>query len=293
MHGPSLPPPPTTARPHPAPPWPPELPEGANPLPKWPAWYGIVAFLVAFIGISVIVGILIAATGTDAEDPTPAATIIGTVLQDAMLVGTAFLFASFIAKPRPWHFGLRRTRLWPAVGWALLGLVSYYVFAGVYSAIVSPEGEQTVAQDLGVKDGIGFELAAAFVIIWLAPITEEIFFRGFFYRALRNRFAVWSAALIDGIVFGAIHFTGSDTLEILPILAVLGIVFCLVYEKTGSIYPVIALHCFNNTLAFMVAADGSPVIAAAFGVSLIVGCFFAPRFIGRGAPPLPRVISRS
>lgn len=285
-------PPPPPAPAHPPPPWPPELPDGANPLPRWPAWFGIVAFLVAFVAISLIVGILIAATGADADDPSPVATIVGTVVQDGLLVAAAVLFASFVARPRPWHFGLRRTRMWPAVGWALLALVAYYVFAGVYSAILSPEGEQTVAEDLGIKDGLGLEIAAAFVIIWLAPITEEIFFRGFFYRALRNRFAVWSAALLDGLVFGAIHFTGKDTLEILPILAVLGIVFCLVYEKTGSIYPVIALHCFNNTLAFIAAAGGSPEIGLAFGATLIAACFIAPQLIDRGAPPLPRVALR-
>ena len=116
--------------------------------------------------------------------------------------------------------------------------------------------------------------------------------RDSFYRSLRNRFSIWVAALLGGVLFGVIHYSGSDTLAILPILGVLGAIFCLVYEKTGSLYPVIALHGFNNTLAFIVAADGSPGIAVAFGVSLLVGCVLAPRYLGGGAPPLPGVISR-
>ena len=42
----------------------------------------------------------------------------------------------------------------------------------------------------------GFAVALAVIVV--APVAEEIFFRAFFYRALRTRLPVWSAALIDG-----------------------------------------------------------------------------------------------
>ena len=51
--------------------------------------------------------------------------------------------------------------------------------------------------------------AVALAVIVVAPVAEEIFFRAFFYRALRTRLPVWSAALIDGIVFGSLHFQGT------------------------------------------------------------------------------------
>ena len=59
-------------------------------------------------------------------------------------------------------------------------------------------------------------------MIVVAPVAEELFFRGFFYRALRTRLGVTSAALIDGAVFGALHFQGADTAIILPVIAVFG-----------------------------------------------------------------------
>ena len=101
-------------------------------------------------------------------------------------------------------------------------------------------------------------VAAGFMIVCIAPAAEEVFFRGFFYRALRSRWAPLSAAAIDGVLFGLIHFdfSGSDALLILPPLAVLGFIFCLVYEKTGSIYPVIAMHSINNSIAYGAQADG-------------------------------------
>ena len=51
-------------------------------------------------------------------------------------------------------------------------------------------------------------------------------------------------------------FAGADALLILPPLAVLGFIFCLVYERTGSLYPVIALHSINNSIAYAAQADG-------------------------------------
>ncbi|MCW3018185.1 MAG: hypothetical protein JWN10_493 [Solirubrobacterales bacterium] len=42
-------------------------------------------------------------------------------------------------------------------------------------------------------------------LLRIAPVVEEIFFRGLLYRALRNRLAVIPAAAIDGVIFGLGH----------------------------------------------------------------------------------------
>ncbi len=128
----------------------------------------------------------------------PTAIIVGTLLLDGSLVAVALLFASFVRRPQPWHFGLRRTPFWPAVGWAALGMFSFYVFAAIYSVAVQPDVEQTVAEDLGADEGTFGLVAAGFMIICVAPFAEEFFFRGFFYGALRTRFSVAAAAIIDG-----------------------------------------------------------------------------------------------
>ena len=55
-----------------------------------------------------------------------------------------------------------------------------------------------MAEDLGSDQGTFGLIAAGFMIVCVAPAAEEFFFRGFFYRALRSRFAVLGAAAIDG-----------------------------------------------------------------------------------------------
>ena len=262
--------------PTPPPPERPELPEGAAP--HWPAWYAGIGFLVALVLTLVVVGIVATATGASTSDENPTFTVVATFLQGVIFIGTAVLFASFSGRPRPEQFGLRRTRFWPTVGWAAVGLVSFYIVVALYTAIVQPDAEQTVAQDLGADQGTLGMIAAGFMVICVAPVAEEFFFRGFFYRALRSRYSVLGAALIDGILFGFIHwdFSTADGLLIIPPLAALGIMFCLVYERTGSLYPVIALHAFNNAIAFAVTVE-EPGVSLVLGPLMLLACTVAPR----------------
>jgi membrane protease YdiL (CAAX protease family) len=267
----------------PPPPEKPELPDGLAP--RWPAWYAAAGFMVALIGTLIAVGIVAAVTGATSDEEDPTFTIVATLIQSAIFIGTAVLFASLTRKPHLWHFGLRRARLWPTVGWTALGLFSFYVFAAAYTAAVQPDAEQTVAQDLGADEGSFGLIAAGFMVVCVAPVAEEFFFRGFFYRALRSRFSVLAAAAIDGALFGIIHFdfSSADALLILPPLAVLGFMFCLVYERTGSLFPVIALHAVNNALAFGVQAEGWGA-SAVFGPLMLVACLLVPRL----TPTAPR-----
>jgi membrane protease YdiL (CAAX protease family) len=262
--------------PPPPPPDRPELPEGTAP--RWPAWYAGVGFLVALIATLIVVGILAAATGATADDEDPTFTIVATFLQGLIFIGTAVLFASFTRKPKPEDFGLRPARFWPAAGWAALGMLTFYVLVALYSVIVQPDAEQSVAQDLGADQGTFGMIAAGFMVVCVAPVAEEFFFRGFFYRALRSRWTPLAAAAIDGLLFGVIHydFTGADALLILPPLILLGFIFCLVYERTGSIYPTIAMHALNNAIAFGVTIEDASV-SLVLGPLMLIACAAIPR----------------
>jgi hypothetical protein len=275
-----------TAYPHPRPPDPPELPDGASPWPKWPWWYGIVAglsgFVVAFFGAGVV-AVVVALFGGDTDGG--AFNQIATVVFDVCLVAAAVFFASRTVRPRLWHFGLRRTKFWSTLGWAALGMASFWVFAIAYSAAVRPKGEQETLDTLGVDKSTIALIGAAMLVIMVAPLAEELFFRAFFYRALRSRLPIWGAALIDGCLFGAIHYENPDTLPILPILGMLGVIFCLVYERTGNIFATIGLHAFNNTLAFGGGTDHWATAGIVGGTALVL-CMTVPRLLPAGAPAL-------
>src|SRR5918997_1361568 len=134
---------------HQPPPDPPEPPEGVEPSPRWPAWYALAGFGVFLILTLISQSILFGVTGTELDDPDPAVTVAGTFLMGVVAIGTATLFASFAARPRLSHFGLRRAPFWPTVGWAALGMGSFYFFAAIYGAAVQPDVEQRVTESLG------------------------------------------------------------------------------------------------------------------------------------------------
>jgi membrane protease YdiL (CAAX protease family) len=159
----------------------------------------------------------------------------------------------------------------------VLGYGAFMLTALVYTLVLAPDGQQSVADDLGVDESTLALVAAGVLIVVFAPIAEELFFRGFFYKALRSRFGVLTAAAIDGGVFGLIHYTGTETLELLPMLALLGFIFCLIYEKTGSLYTVIALHALNNSIAYGFEAENA-VVALILGSLILAACIAGPRF---------------
>jgi uncharacterized protein len=259
---------------------PPELPEAARP--AWPPWHAPVALFGAFAAISVA-GIplvpVIVIYGLS-EDVAGIVLLVLLLVQDSLLVLAALLLASSRLRLRPWHFGIRATSLWPTVGWTALAFALMLGFELGYIELL--QVDSTNVEELGEDSLIaGFAVATAVIVV--APIAEELFFRAFFYRALRTRLSVWPAALIDGAVFGSLHFQGADTAIILPVIAVFGVGQCLVYERTGSLFAVIAIHAgFNSVAMFPIV----PVFAVLIGAAVILACALAPLAAGRWPSPV-------
>lgn len=253
-------PPPSWGAPAP-PPENPELPLGVRrgeQRPRWKPWTAWVAFVGGFVLATMgflVLSVIGAAFGADVDDPPPSVTILATMFQNLALIGAALFFARMVARPRPWQFGLRGVRWKPAIGWTLVAWLGFIVFSAIWAAALDlGDEEDTLPDDLGIDESTVALIAVAFLVTVVAPVGEELFFRGFFFRALANWRGVWPAAIISGAVFGAIHAGGSPAGFLVP-LAVLGVVLCLLYWKTQSLYPPIVLHCLNNCLALGVTQD--------------------------------------
>ena len=270
------------AMPHPPPPDPraPERPDGISPFPRWPVWYGPAAFGCG-IAAATVLGAIVGAVSGGKLGTT--AGLILTLVLDAAFVAIAVLFASRTERPRPAHFGLRRAPFWRTVGWAALGWGCYFVVSAVYGSLVKDRHKQSILTEVKSDKGTALLLLLAFLAIVVAPAAEEFFFRGFFYRALRSRMSVLVAAVLDGLLFGAIHYEGPDSATLLPVLALLGFTFCLVYEKTGTLFATMTLHALNNTLAYGVSSHEWG-IALAFAVPMVTACAVLPRVLGSGLP---------
>ena len=251
--------------------------EGSGTADRWPAWFAFAGFAMAF-GAALLAATVVTTVdllaGGEAGQPSPWAVTGGVVLQDVALVLVAVGLARSRGRPTLADFGLTAAPPRRTVGFVALAWVVFYGFSAGYGALVEPEGQQQVLETLGADRSTMSLVGAGFVLVVLAPIAEEFFFRGFFYRALRNRLSVSTAATTVGVVFGLIHFTGAATLSLLPILALLGVTFCLLYEFTGTLYAPIALHAINNALALALTSQTSaaPTVAAALGALALTAC---------------------
>jgi uncharacterized protein len=266
-------------------------PASAEPSPDWPPWFGFVGFVAALMLTVVVVVLISAAAGMDADDESATLVIVATLVQSVFFVGAALVFARSVAAPRTWHFGLRRAPLWRTVGWATAGMIAFYVLTAIYSVLVDPSAKQEVTDSLGADEGTLGLVVAGLMVMVVAPFVEELFFRGFFYRALRTRYPLVVAAIVDGLVFGVIHFDfeGADGLLLLPPLAFLGAIFCFVYERTGTLWSVIGMHAFNNAVAFSAQADDFDgwQVAVVAGPLMLIACAVIPKLMRHGPAALP------
>lgn len=272
--------------------------DGGQPRPTdehpWRWWQGVLglgAGFVATVIIGAVIGVVAVLAGVRVDPSPPALTIVLVFVQDLCLIGAALGFAAFSGRPRAWQFGLRRVRFWPTVGWAATGVVAFVIFLVAYQLLVDPQGEQTIADDLGINRGVALLILGGLVTIVMAPVTEELFFRGFFYQSLRNSLGrglgrgvgIGSAAILTSALFMVVH-APTTPLVALPILGALGVMFCLVFEKTKSLYAVIALHALQNALSFSAVAENGAPVALGFGGAMLLGCILLPWLLGHHSP---------
>ena len=140
------------------------------------------------------------------------------------------------------QLGLRRFKP-SAFLWILAAIGAYLLFAIVYTAVFGQPKQKDVAEAFGAVP------IQVLLIVFAAPISEEVCFRGMLFGGLRERLPRLAAALISALIFGGLHATTG--LSAVPVLVAFGFILALLYEKTGSIVPGILLHMLNNSVALL------------------------------------------
>ena len=205
---------------------------------------GIVVGAVAVIVASGIVAIPFALAGADLDSG--GFIIVGTIVQDLMMIAAAYFVMADLGRPTARTFGLRPFKS-SAFGWIFAALVAYLVLTSIYTVLVDPPSEQLPNGLENADQNLLLAIATGTLLIVVAPFAEELFFRGFLYQAFRNSFGVLPGALLSAVIFGAIHLEFFKLVQ----LAILGVILALLFEKTKSLWSPIMLHALNNTLAYI------------------------------------------
>ena len=121
----------------------------------------------------------------------------------------------------------------------------------IHTAITDSEPAVHPVIEQVTSAGVADVAALVAVACIAAPLAEEIFFRGFLYPSIRDRFGVAGGAAVSSLLFASVHLGLPNQMATF----VLGVVFCLVYERAGTLVaPVVAHAIFNATqLAFVIA----------------------------------------
>jgi len=264
--------------------------------PPWRLWAAPVAIVVGFLLAELFTLIVYgvgASQGASVSSPTPAMEIVGSTVFDLGFILAALLMAQFAGGVRAAWFGFRRVRLRTAVATVLIAAVVYYALTDLYASLFALHAKDNLPRGFGLHRSHWAVAGTALFVCAVAPICEETFFRGFLFGVLRRLplhlgdrdLGPWVAAVIVAILFGLAH-TGSANPEYLIPLGFLGFLLCMVRWRTRSLYPGMALHSANNSIALAIQLHWSAGAAAALviGSWLVIAAVAGP--LGARRPAL-------
>ena len=175
-----------------------------------------------------------------------------------LLYGAVALAVSAAARLRGGHSwqALVGWHRWPGGGrlklfGALAGLVLAYGFAA--NALLSyayPASQEWVKLPQGAASIVLFGVLATA----MAPLTEELVFRGWIYTALRAKLGIAASVLVSSVLFALAHWekTHLYALTVFPVGVALG----YIRERAGTITASMALHALFNGVSFVVLCFG-------------------------------------
>lgn len=232
----------------------PAMPQSLTSFGKSVAW--LVVFGMLFYGAAMAYGAYLGVTqpellGEDFTDDTafmevllsPASLTTVSVMQ-ALLLIPAVLFAAHFSNQN-WRETLA-FRLVPlrALGFWSLIYALYFGVQAVMELFAPVDLGEVITPLAGTRH---FGLALAFVVI--APLIEELVFRGYLFAAWRHtRLGLWGTLILTSVLFTALHMEQYSGL-LLGYLFVFSLILGLAREKTGSIWTPLILHMVNNLIA--------------------------------------------
>ena len=215
------------------------------PYATWGPWTGVFGVLLALAaGLALSTPVVIASPPVDGEltDTASALAQLAQALGFLLVPIAVAAVQGADLRQALRQLGLRRFRP-SALKWMLAAIGAYLLFSFAYVVLFGSPHQEDIAERFGSVP------VQILLIVVAAPIGEEVCFRGMLFGGLRTRLPRIAAALISGLIFGALHATTG--VSAVPPLIFFGFVLALLYERTGSIVPGILLHMLNNSVALI------------------------------------------
>ena len=169
------------------------------------------------------------------------------ILSELLFLAMVFLIVKLRHSSLADAIGLKRTSFWSLVSYMILGFILNFVTVLVISLIPFPQ--TWVSNYVETSSLIGQEgfLMLAIASVLIAPVTEEVLFRGLIYRHFHRAMPRFFAIVTESLIFGALH---ESPIWILYGFA-MGVVLTLVYERKGNLAYSIAVHIGFNLIGIL------------------------------------------
>jgi uncharacterized protein len=135
-----------------------------------------------------------------------------------------------------------------ALAWGLVLFIGVLIVGAALDPFLDAGEEQGLTPSGWNADRAAAFAANAIVVAGIAPVVEELTYRGLGYSLLRP-YGMASAIVGVGLAFGLAH----GLIEALPILALFGMGLAFLRERTDSVYPPILLHAAFNGFALTIS----------------------------------------
>lgn len=260
------------------------VPDAPPPPPGWPGPHGALrppvgaghgrtgtavvgtglaslAIAVYFLGqlvVGLVAGGVLAGTGvTDPSGLDPVLLLAAAVAGQAAGLGAALGLLRARGIPLEDLVGPVRPLGRLLLGGIALGAGLLVTASLLVAALVGLTGSDAVPEQLILDEALSGgarTILAVVAAVLLAPVAEELLFRGLLHRALRRRRGVLAATLLSSALFAVVHLDVglSQPLALVGLLLV-GIVLALAYERTGRLLVPIVAHAAYNGTALLAA----------------------------------------
>lgn len=216
--------------------------------------------LLALVAVPLSVGLLVVLvlSGFDV------APVVAVVLATAGLAGLALVVGRrAAAQSGGWERALGLdlpawSDTWRVIGWSLLLLVLQGLTAAALQALLPQLSGAAVDNASFLRDEpLWALLVFAVVAVAVAPVLEEVLFRGLVLRGLMLRTGFWPAAVVSSLFFGLFHAQGLDAASVLIAAStmVFGLGLCVLARRTGRLGPGIGVHALRNAVAVLVVTS--------------------------------------
>ena len=144
--------------------------------------------------------------------------------------------------------GFRKINIWQALGWAIMLMVAIYGVNILYQYLIAAFHLNIQTNDQVLLQQSKYAplsvYASLLVATFVAPICEEVFFRGFLFMGLARGMPVGWAIVISSLLFAIAHGDPGSFI----VLCVIGLALAFLRWRTQSLWPGILLHTLNNGL---------------------------------------------